>query len=178
MAYVPVPKDLTKVKTKVMFNLTKRQLLCFSLAGALGLPIFFLLKKPLGSSVAALCMMFVMLPCFLFGVYEKNGQPMEKIICNMIQVSMIRPKQRPYRTNNFYAVLERQEALDKEVQNIVRGMERTAAPTVWSRKRSFPADGKDNRSPVPRRAEADRSCCCPGEPERPERDVGSGQYSL
>ena len=26
MAYVPVPKDLTKVKTKVAFNLTKRQL--------------------------------------------------------------------------------------------------------------------------------------------------------
>lgn len=29
MAYVPVPKDLTKVKTKVAFNLTKRQLICF-----------------------------------------------------------------------------------------------------------------------------------------------------
>ena len=26
MAYVNVPKDLTKVKTKVLFNLTKRQL--------------------------------------------------------------------------------------------------------------------------------------------------------
>ncbi|NSY28722.1 PrgI family protein, partial [Blautia sp. MSK.20.85] len=25
MAYVPVPKDLTKVKTKVALNLTKRQ---------------------------------------------------------------------------------------------------------------------------------------------------------
>ena len=30
MAYVPVPKDLTKVKTKVAFNLTKRQLICFT----------------------------------------------------------------------------------------------------------------------------------------------------
>ena len=34
MAYVPVPKDLTKVKTKVAFNLTKRQLVCFG-CGAL-----------------------------------------------------------------------------------------------------------------------------------------------
>ena len=34
MAYVPVPKDLTKVKTKVAFNLTKRQLVCFT-GGAL-----------------------------------------------------------------------------------------------------------------------------------------------
>ena len=34
MAYVTVPKDLTKIKSKVMFNLTKRQLLCFGAAGA------------------------------------------------------------------------------------------------------------------------------------------------
>ena len=34
MAYVNVPKDLTKVKTKVLFNLTKRQLICFG-SGAL-----------------------------------------------------------------------------------------------------------------------------------------------
>ena len=34
MAYVPVPKDLTKVKTKVAFNLTKRQLVCFGCGGA------------------------------------------------------------------------------------------------------------------------------------------------
>ena len=31
MAFVPVPKDLNRVKTKVMFNLTKRQLICFSI---------------------------------------------------------------------------------------------------------------------------------------------------
>ena len=34
MAFVPVPKDLNRVKTKVMFNLTKRQLICFALAAA------------------------------------------------------------------------------------------------------------------------------------------------
>lgn len=28
MAYVPVPKDLSKIKTKVAFNLTKRQIIC------------------------------------------------------------------------------------------------------------------------------------------------------
>ena len=29
MAFVSVPKDLTKVKNKIIFNLTKRQLICF-----------------------------------------------------------------------------------------------------------------------------------------------------
>ena len=41
MAFVPVPTDLNRVKTKVMFNLTKRQLICFSIAAAVGVPIFF-----------------------------------------------------------------------------------------------------------------------------------------
>ena len=43
MAYVPVPKDLSKIKTKLAFNLTKRQLVCFSSAAAVGppgLPVF------------------------------------------------------------------------------------------------------------------------------------------
>ena len=50
MAYVPVPKDLTKVKTKVVFNLTKRQLVCFGGGALLGVPLFFLLRGSAGNS--------------------------------------------------------------------------------------------------------------------------------
>lgn len=121
MAFVPVPKDLNAVKTKAMFNLTKRQLICFGSGAALGVPLFFLMKSYTGASAAAICMIVVMLPFFLFAMYEKNGQPLEKILRNIIQVSFLRPKQRPYETNNFYAVLERQETLDKEVYRIVNG---------------------------------------------------------
>ena len=103
MAYVPVPKDLTKVKTKVAFNLTKRQLVCFGCGALIGVPLFFLLRGPAGNSVAAMCMMLVMLPFFMLAMYEKHGQPLEKIIGNILKVAVIRPKQRPYRTNNFYA---------------------------------------------------------------------------
>lgn len=127
MAYVPVPKDLTKVKTKVMFNLTKRQLICFGAAIAVAVPMFFLLKDSAGSSAATMLMIIVALPFFLLAMYEKNGQPLEKIIGNIIKVSVIRPKTRPYKTNNFYAVLERQEQLDKEVYQIVHGKEKAAA---------------------------------------------------
>ncbi|MDD3229284.1 MAG: PrgI family protein [Oscillospiraceae bacterium] len=119
MAYVPVPKDLTTVKTKVVFNLTKRQLICFGSGAATGVPLFFLLKGSAGTSAAAICMVLIMLPFFLLAMYEKNGQPLEKIIRNIIQVSFLRPKQRPYETSNFYTVIERQEKLDKEVYRIV-----------------------------------------------------------
>lgn len=125
MAYVPVPKDLTKVKTKVLFNLTKRQLLCFGGGALLGIPLFFLLKGSAGTSVAAMCMILIMLPFFLLALYEKQGQPLEKILGNIIKVTVIRPKQRPYRTANFYSLLERQAKLDKEVYHIVRRKEKT-----------------------------------------------------
>ena len=127
MAYVPVPKDLTKVKTKVMFNLTKRQLVCFGGGALVGVPLFFLLKGPVGTSAASMCMIVVLLPFFLLAMYEKNGQPLEKIIGNIIRVSITRPKQRPYKTNNFSAVLQRQDQLDKEVYRIVTGKQKTRA---------------------------------------------------
>lgn len=130
MAYVPVPKDLTKVKTKVAFNLTKRQLICFGGGALIGVPLFFLLRIPMGNSAAAMCMMMAMLPFFLLGVYEKNGQPMEKVVRNILRVCFFRPKQRPYKTNNFYAALERQDQLDKEVYRIVYGDQKSHSPPV------------------------------------------------
>ena len=62
MAYVPVPKDLTKVKTKVALNLTKRQLIFFSLAAVVGIPFYLFMRKPIGSSIAAILMVTIMLP--------------------------------------------------------------------------------------------------------------------
>ena len=73
MPYIPVPKDLTKIKSKVLFNLTKRQLVCFGGGALVGVPLFFLLKGPLGNSSAAICMIVVMMPFFLFALYEKTA---------------------------------------------------------------------------------------------------------
>ena len=121
MAYVSVPKDLSTVKTKVVFNLTKRQLICFSAALAVGLPVFFLAKDSTGTSSSTLMMIFTMLPLFMLAIYEKHGQPLEVILKHYIEVRFLKPKQRPYKTNNFYALLMRQDQLDKEVKHIVEG---------------------------------------------------------
>ena len=120
MAYVPVPKDLTKVKSKVLFNLTKRQLICFGSGALIGVPLFFLLRSSLGASSAAILMVLSMLPLFVMGLYEKNGRPLEKVLGDVIQTVFLRPKRRPYQTDNLYAALMRQEQMEKEVQKIVR----------------------------------------------------------
>lgn len=119
MAYVPVPKDLSNVKTKVVFNLTKRQLICFSIALLVGLPLFFLFKNRIGTSAATLIMIFSMMPFFMLAMYEKHGQPLEVIAKHYLELSFLNPKQRPYKTNNFYAAIMRQASLDKEVKHIV-----------------------------------------------------------
>ena len=54
---------------------------------------------------ATLGMMAVMLPAFFLGMYEKNGQPMEKLLSYYVQSRFLRPKIRPYKTNNYYALL-------------------------------------------------------------------------
>ena len=118
-AYIPVPRDLTKVKTKVFFNLTKRQLICFSAAAIIGLPSFFLLKALGNVSLASLGMIVIMLPLFFLAIYEKDGQPMEVIAKHFIESKFLRPKIRPYQTNNFYVALVLQQQLDNEVNAIV-----------------------------------------------------------
>ena len=120
MAYVPVPKDLTKVKSKLLFNLTKRQLICFGGGALIGVPLFFLLRGSLGASSAAILMVLSMLPLFVMGLYEKNGRPLEKVLGDVIQTVFLRPKRRPYQTDNLYAALMRQEQREREVQKIVR----------------------------------------------------------
>lgn len=108
MPYVPVPKDLTKVKTKVAFNLTKRQLICFSIAGAVGLPVYFLTREPIGNSAAVLLMIGMMMPFFFVAMYERDGQPAEKILKNILRHRMW-PKERPYKTENLYKTLSKKE---------------------------------------------------------------------
>lgn len=135
MAYVSVPKDLNAVKTKVMFNLTKRQLVCFSLAGLVGLPLFFILKNYVDSTFATLAMMMVMLPFFFFAMYEKYGQTPEVIIKQIYMVKKGRPKERPYRTQNAYELLEKQYNLNKEVSKIVKRNKTTDNKAITSRKK-------------------------------------------
>ena len=120
-AFIPVPRDLSKVKSKVFFNLTKRQLICFGGAALIGIPVFFAVRKVSGNtSLAVMSMMILMLPLFFLALYERDGQPLEVVAKNMIESKFIRPKVRPYQTDNYYSILARQAQAEKEVTQIVR----------------------------------------------------------
>lgn len=112
---VPVPKDLSGIKTKVALNLTKRQIICFSGAAITGVPLYFLTKGVLGTQAAALIMVGVMLPFFFLAMYERDGFPAEKILYFMIRQKMLTPGIRPYKSENLYEQLEEREKIKKEV---------------------------------------------------------------
>lgn len=153
--YVKVPRDLSLVKTKVLFRLTKRQLICFSIGALIGVPVFFLLKKAGNPTLAMLGMMAVMLPMFLLAMYERNGQPLEVWMKQFITATFIRPKVRIYQTNNDYQTILRMADAQKEVRKIVqasnsvsekkRTTERAAGETVKGRKKADPGDQRKGK---------------------------------
>jgi len=125
-AYIPIPRDLTRVKSKIFFGLTKRQLICFGAAAMIGVPAFFLMKRSGNSSLAVMGMILLMLPLFFLAMYEKDGQPLEAAARHFIQAKFIRPKIRPYVTNNYYSALMRQNQVETEVHAIVQNAEKRA----------------------------------------------------
>lgn len=119
MNTAPLPTDLTKISTKFLFGLTKRQCVCFGCGLLIGVPLFFLLKPVISSSAASIVMIAVLVPFFLLGVYQHNGEPLEKFVSHIIQARFVRTKLRPYRTANIFTLLHKQAIIDKEVKRIV-----------------------------------------------------------
>ena len=130
MAYVSVPKDLTKVKNKVAFNLTKRQLICIGIGVAMGIPSYFLLRNVMGNSNAATVMVLLMLPAFLFAMYEKDGMHLEDVLMHMIRVKFLRPPVRKYETENYY-----ESDPDGEDQKTMRKEERKGGNSGGKKKK-------------------------------------------
>lgn len=114
MAFVSVPKDLNKVKTKVALNLTLRQLISFSIAAAIGFPVYWFSRKTIGNDLAVFLMIGCVLPFFFVAIFEKDGIVFEKYMGYVIKQKFINPKVRHYKSQNFYAYLNNAE--ESEVQ--------------------------------------------------------------
>ena len=98
----------------------------------------------MGTMPAALCMILVMLPFFLFALYEKNGQTPEALLGNLIQCKFTRPKKRVYQTNNAYSALEKQAELERTVGRMPPAREKRQGPA-----QAHPAGAKADRGRHP-----------------------------
>ena len=107
MAYVTVPKDMTEIRPRLILNLTKRQIICFGAAAAIGVPSFLVFRGAIGNTGAMLLMTAAVIPAFFFAIYSKDGViPAEKYILLVLRQMFFYPKIRIYRTQNMYAYIE------------------------------------------------------------------------
>jgi len=115
MAYVSVPKDLAEVKTRLILNLTKRQVICFGAAAAIGAPLFLSFRGALGNTGAMTLMIAAVIPAFFFAVYSKDGViPAERFLLLVLRQKLFYPKIRVFRSANMYAFLEANTINEKE----------------------------------------------------------------
>ena len=133
MPFVSIPKDLTKVKTKVVLNLTRRQLVCFGSAAAIGVPTYFLTRGIVGNALAVIFMIVLMLPAFLLAMYEKDGQPAEKVLLHILRARWFAKGTRPYKTENLYNYIDEEGKFARKDQketakSVTQGSARGKAP--------------------------------------------------
>lgn len=105
--YVTIPKDLKAIKQKFLFNLTKRQCVCFGIGIGLGFPVFFLVKGLVGLTAAVFLMGTVAAPAFMCGIYEKNGLYLDQIVKNMFGFYK-KPQIRLYQSENLYLQIKKE----------------------------------------------------------------------
>ena len=93
-------------------------------------------------------MIGLMMPFFFLAMYERDGQPAEKILKNMLRHRMW-PEHRPYKTQNFYRMIsqkevshiaknKQQEAQEKRLQRNIRQAKKDRAEVKGSGKKLCP----------------------------------------
>ena len=104
--------------------------------GLVGIPTYLLTRGSIGNDIAALLMIGLMLPFFLFGIYEKDGLPFAQVLGHIIRAQFLYPKGRPYQTENIYAALERQNQQEKEAKRLEKSAAGKTGKTPGSRKKA------------------------------------------
>ena len=110
--------DLSKIKAKIVFGLTLRQIICFGTGLAVSLPFFFLTRKVIGMEMAAMLVMLMASPFFVLGIYEKNGIPIEWILFFFVRRVKLRSQIRERKIVTDTERKEREESLRKEIKEL------------------------------------------------------------
>lgn len=115
MAYVPVSKDILKIKEKIFLGFTKRQLISLIVAGVFLIKIYSRLKIYFGID-ALYIGSIISIPVLIFGFFEDDGIHLEEKIKNLIYFYMNR-KVKVYKTVTIYEKIKAKKLIDKVLKN-------------------------------------------------------------
>ncbi|AKR13128.1 MULTISPECIES: PrgI family protein [Bacillus] len=95
---VSIPKELKTIKSKLFLGLTKRQLIGFSIALAISLPVFFLLKS-FSVDIALYGLFFTACPAIFATIFTKDGMPAETWIKLYLEYKYLNPQRRYFKVS-------------------------------------------------------------------------------
>ena len=103
--FVKIPKDLSLIKQKFIFGLTKRQAMCFGIGLAMGIPAFFIIKTVTSNiTVAVIALGIFAFPGIACGLFTKNGMYLEEYLKLLISF-MRQPRVRTYQSKSPMAMI-------------------------------------------------------------------------
>lgn len=106
--YIEIPKDFEEIKQKFLFGLTKRQCICFGLAGILGGGVYFLLRNyGYNTTFISNFVMIAAAPPVIFALPAKNGLYFEQRLKNMF-LFYRSERIKTYQTESIYEKAEKE----------------------------------------------------------------------
>lgn len=122
--FVSVPQDLNLIKSKFMFGLTKRQVICFAIGAVVGAPIFFIAKAFTDNLTVSITLMFIFAsPAIVCGLFERNGLFINDYAKLMIDFFR-KPKIRTYQSENTFKLIERDIEYERLLKKLKRSYKR------------------------------------------------------
>lgn len=123
---IKIPKEIRKYEAKAVGPFTLRQLICLLICMPICVGLYILVKPYIGVDLAGFIVILPAAVGWLFGWYKPYGMPFEKYMKTVFVNSFLAPAKRVYKTENYYADVLKEIALEEEQQEQM-------------------ADGKNNR---------------------------------
>ena len=104
-----VPREIKDFKEKVVLGLTMRQLICFGIAIVAAVGTYLLTYEYIGVDSASWLCMVAAAPFAAMALFKKDGLTFEQYVWVMIRFLFLVPQKRPYKTENFFEHIEKQQ---------------------------------------------------------------------
>ncbi|MFT9076328.1 PrgI family protein [Ethanoligenens sp.] len=147
MRFVTIYKDISKIETKLIKNLTGRQIAFFGAGGVIGFTAFWYSHATIGYNAAIYLMFAIVLPFGALALYKnkKTGRTLEKKIAILLRAKCIRPQIRTYHSENIYDSLQKQIHKEREARHLAR-IQRAASKGTQLHHRETAGTGRTSRS--------------------------------
>ena len=123
---VEIPQELKNIKSKLLFGLTKRQLIGFICAAIVTFPIFLMLRN-ISTELAMYTSFALAAPILFITIYKNNNLVAETWIKLLIEYKLIYKNKRKFKVNKKNKNIAKERGFIKSVQK-KKSTPNTSAP--------------------------------------------------